>query len=235
MPAAKTNCLFIFIFFVFLQTNHLSFCQVPTYPIKEWVRKLEAKDAPVLSGISEIFPVLKDSSRAVNLFNELEKKGNSSNPYFTSRLDLAKAVYFNHNTHTPKGLIKELVNESLNAAYEADNDSLVSEICWQFASMMYFSGQTEFASLYCLNAVEIDERIGRKINARQYGLVSDVLYVTRDNEKCIYYAKKAIEEGGNKTSSAKSNVMSQFNTIGLCWKRIGNYDSAFFIWIEPCI
>jgi len=229
MPTTKTNHLLLCILFLLLQTNYFSLSQTTSYPIKEWAKKLSAKRAPSLSGVTEIISALvnKDSSSVVDLFNELGREGNSANNYFTCRLNLAQAVYFN-NTHVSKKIVKDFVNKSINAAYETDNDSLISSVCWQCGSMMYHWGQIEFASLYCLNAAEIDERIGRKISSGQYGLISDILYITRDNEKCIYYARKVIELETDTAYSRRHNVMSQFNTIGLCWKRMANYDSASF-------
>src|SRR6266478_4992588 len=98
MAATKTKRLLLFILFVFLQTNYFSLCQTTSYPIKEWVKKLSAKRAPSLSGVTEIISALvnKDSSSVVDLFNELEREGNSANNYFTCRLNLAQAVYFNN-------------------------------------------------------------------------------------------------------------------------------------------
>src|SRR6266487_3009384 len=199
MPTTETNHLLLCILFLLLQTNYFSLSQTTSYPIKEWAKKLSAKRAPSLSGVTEIISALvnKDSSSVVDLFNELGREGN-------------------------------FANKSINAAYETDNDSLISSVCWQCGSMMYHWGQIEFASLYCLNAAEIDERIGRKISSGQYGLISDILYITRDNEKCIYYARKVIELETDTAYSRRHNVMSQFNTIGLCWKRMANYDSASF-------
>jgi DNA-binding CsgD family transcriptional regulator len=80
--------------------------------------------------------------------------------------------------------------------------------------------------MYCLNAAETDEKIGRQISAPNYRLLGDVLYTTRDNERCIYYFTKATEV--DTSIMVKEHTMSNFNTIGLCWRRIGNYDSAFF-------
>src|SRR5436190_10137451 len=228
MATANRLCFFLLLF-VLMQANSFSFSQTTSYPIKEWVKKFQSKTAPSLSGVWEILPALanKDSATAANLFNDLEKHGNSTNAYFDCRLNLAKAVYF-HNIQASGKLIKGLMDKSINAAYEADNDSLISAVSWQYGSMMYFSGQLEFASLYCLSAAEIDERIGRQIRVGQYGLLVDVLYLTRDNEKCIHYAGKIVELESDTAYMKRHDVMSQFNTIGLCWKRIGNYDSAFF-------
>jgi DNA-binding CsgD family transcriptional regulator len=229
MAATKTNRLLLFILFVFLQTNYFSFSQTASYPLKEWTKKLSAKDAPVLSGVFEICIALKnkDSSEVINVFNELGKRGSSSNKYFTSRLYVTEAVcLFGNSKYRSKNSIQELMKEALNDVYETDNDSLVSAICWQFGSMTYYSHDIELASMYCLNAAETDEKIGRQISAPNYRLLGDVLYTTRDNERCIYYFTKATEV--DTSIMVKEHTMSNFNTIGLCWRRIGNYDSAFF-------
>jgi DNA-binding CsgD family transcriptional regulator len=229
MPGITTNRLLFFVLFVLSQTIQFSFAQPSSYPIKQWVKKLGAEDAPVLSGFTEIFPVVtaKDSSTAFELLNAIEKEGNASNHYFTCRLSFIKAVYANNARSSQKALMN-YVNKSVDAAYETENDSLISTVCWQYGSMMYYVGQIELASLYCVNGAEIDERIGRKISSTQYGLISDVMYRTRDNEKCIHYAKKVIELETDTAYASRDKVMSQFNTIGLCWKRTGNHDSASF-------
>src|SRR5437762_9972604 len=92
MATNKTNHLLLCILFLLLQTNYFSFSQTTSYPIKEWVKKLSAKRAPSLSGVTEIISALvnKDSSSVVDLFNELERDGNSGNNYFTCRLNLTK-------------------------------------------------------------------------------------------------------------------------------------------------
>lgn len=230
MRSARSTSIFLIILFVFLQTNYFSFSQSTSYPLKDWAKKLSEENGPVLSDVFNILSMLqdKDSSQVADVFNELEKKGNSSNRYFTSRLNLARAVWLRSRGSPPINQVKELIKQSLNDAYETDDDSLVSSMSWQFGSMMYYSSQIELASLYCLNAAEIDERIGRKISTGNYGLLADILYTTRDNEQCIYYSKRVIALLPDTGFMAKHNTMSQYNTIGLCWKRIGNYDSAFF-------
>ena len=86
----------------------------------------------------------------------------------------------------------------------------------------------ELASMYSFNGAETDEKIGRKIPAGSYGFLGEVLYATRDNEKSIYYTKKAMAAEPDTLFPAKESNMKRLNTVGLCWKRIGNYDSAFF-------
>jgi len=231
MSSAKTNHLLLLILFVTLQTNHHCFSQTSSDPVDEWTKKLGEKNAPLLSGITELLTALKDkdSSEGTSLFDQLERRGSESNKYFIARLDIAKAWWMhNHRNDTIRRSLKDLANKALIAAYESNNDSLVSFVSWQSGSLMYYSGQIELASMYCINAAEIDERIGRRTTENQYWILENVLYTSRDNEKCIYYAKKAVAQETDTAYSVRHDVMSHYNTIGLCWKRIGNYDSAFF-------
>ena len=68
------------------------------------------------------------------------------------------------------------MTKAITAAYETDNDSLISSISWQYGMMNYWGGEIQLASMYCLNAAEIDERIGRKIlagsSASMYSLLN---------------------------------------------------------------
>src|ERR1700740_91495 len=98
MPVAKIS---FFAICIFLQTNYFSFSQTPVYPIDECIKKLGAKNAPVSSGIGEALSALQghDSAQGARLFNELEKKGGSSNKYFVARFALAKSWWL----HKPGG------------------------------------------------------------------------------------------------------------------------------------
>jgi len=180
MPTTLTASYlrFFLLLFVLIQRSDASFGQGASYPIKEWVRKLSSKSAPSLSGVWEILPALanKDSATAVNLFNDLESQGNPLNAYFNSRLNLTKAAYFN-GIRASARLIENLLDKSINAAYETDDDSLISEVSWQYGSRMYYLSKLELASLHCLNAAEIDERIDRHISVGKYGTLVDILYL----------------------------------------------------------
>ena len=45
--------------------------------------------------------------------------------------------------------------------------------------------------------------------------------------KSMYYIRRAIENEKDTSHDARVNTMSRWNTIALCWQKIGNYDSAF--------
>jgi tetratricopeptide (TPR) repeat protein len=219
----------LLLLFVLMQTNYFSFAQDTSYPIKEWVRKLSDKNAPLYSGVSEIVAAManEDSMRAARTFNALADKGNTDNSYFICRLNTAMGMYFRDHRASRK-LVNDLMTKATHAAYDTDNDSLISAVSWQFGLMAYWDGDIPLASMYSLNAAEVDEKIGRKISPGNYEFLGEVLYATRDNEKSIYYTKKAIAGDPDTSFSAREANMKRLNTIALCWKRIENYDSAFF-------
>lgn len=230
MPATFINFLRTVILFVFLQTNHFSFSQNSAYPYQEWLKKLSDKKAPSLSGVFEISSALKDkeTADAIAVFDELGSKGSSGGSYFEPRFCLTKAIWFwNSNVAGKFDSAQQSFKKALNAAYEIDNDSLVSAFCWQYGSMMYWAGDIEQATMYSLYAAEQDEKSGIRTSSGDFGLLGDLLYKTRDYERAIYYTKKSTK-GLADTIQSKSRIMSNQNTIALCWQRMGKYDSAFF-------
>ena len=229
MCATRTIHLLLCLFGLAL-TNSPSYSQAKYYPYEEWTRKLRSKDGPILSGLKEVLYAVrdKDSTESIAILNELEHTGGSAGKYFDFRFNLLKAVWARNIKGGTPWSMKPWIGKALNAAYETENDSLVSGLSWWYGYMMYYAKDIELASMHCLNAAEIDERIGRKITSANYGLLGEILYATRDNEKSIYYTKKAIAAEADTSSSTKHLIRNWSNTIGLCWKRIGNYDSAFF-------
>src|SRR5215813_6308934 len=103
---------FFLFLFVLMQTNHFSFSQDTSFPVKEWVKKLSSRSGPTLSGFLDILPVLanKDSASADNLFNDLERRGNSSSAFFNCRLNLTKATYL-HGMNGSETAVKELFDK----------------------------------------------------------------------------------------------------------------------------
>ena len=71
-------------------------------------------------------------------------------------------------------------------------------------------------------------RLAKGMSADQYRLLGDVLYATHDFQRSIrvYVAggrarPRRFARGGNRN-------MSRFNTIGLCWQKLGRLDSASY-------
>ena len=96
MLAPWSSRLFFFFLFVLMQTDCSLLAQTTAFPVKDLVKKLGAKNAPLFSGVSEILSAMtnEDSVQAMQKFKELENNGNASNRYFICRLNLVMGMYF---------------------------------------------------------------------------------------------------------------------------------------------
>jgi len=218
---------------VFLQTNYSSFSQNAGYPFSQLKKKLSDKNGPSASGIEEVLASLKgkDSSEAMHIFDELQSRGNVRNNYFNARLSSAKArwlVPYSHLNHASEKEVTELMKRALNAAYETNNDSLISEVAWAYGTASYQYDRTEPAAMYLLFAAELDAKIGRIPNAGKCLWLGAILYKTRDYRKAMYYTLASIQREADTSTRGKRLVLSRYNTVGVCHQRMGNYDSAFY-------
>jgi hypothetical protein len=92
---------------------------------------------------------------------------------------------------------------------------------------MFYCNQIELSTMYCLNAVEILDKRGITAESHKYQFLGELFYLTRDLDKGIYYIRRSIQNEKDTSRDARINTMSRWNTIALCWRKIGNYDSAF--------
>jgi tetratricopeptide (TPR) repeat protein len=205
--------------------GYFSFCQNPSFDNNSLVKKLSAENTPVNSGMAEVATLLyaMDSIQGALLLDDLQKRGDPSDDYFDARFSLCKADWLYHYLPHSEA-VRQLLNQALNAAFETENDSLVSLVSWRYGILMYDAGQYGLATVYCLLALENDERTGRKASAANYGALGDLFFRTQEYASSAFYTKCAIQE----EHVADNNVMSWYNTVGLCWLGIKNYDSAIF-------
>ena len=229
MFLAKTPYL-LFILFVLFQTNLPAFSQNKSLPLDEWIKSLDADDDTLNKNFNEIRDKLKgiDTTIAFSILNELEKKGSSSGPYFQVRIQhLRAAMLWEIRKVTAKDSITQLMKSALQQAYAINDEYLIANVSWWYGETMFFCKQIELAAMYCLNAVEIFDRRGITNDAYRYQFLGELLYTTRDLDKSIYYIRQSIKNEKDTSRNARVNTMSRWNTIALCWQRIGNYDSAF--------
>src|SRR4030095_3134091 len=104
MPAIRIIWIYIFVLFVFLQTNNLCFSQNSSAPIKEWVKKLSVKNDDEYKNYNEVQNELnkKDSLNVMTVLNDLEKHIASSNHYFNARFFVLKANQVNRLNRSRK-------------------------------------------------------------------------------------------------------------------------------------
>ena len=229
MFLAKTPYL-LFILFVLFQTNLPAFAQNKSLPLDEWIKSLDADDDTLNENFNAVRDKLKSLDTAIvfRTLNELEKKGSSTGPYFQVRIKHLRAtMLWEIRKITAKDSIAQLMKSALQQAYAINDEYLIATVSWGYGETMFFCNQIELSTMYCLNAVEIFDRKGITNDAYKYQFLGELLYTTRDLDKSIYYIRRSIENEKDTSRDARINTMSRWNTIALCWRKIGNYDSAF--------
>jgi tetratricopeptide (TPR) repeat protein len=229
MPLAKTPYL-VFILFVLLQTNLPAFAQNRSLPLDEWVKSLDADDDTLNKNFNEIVNILQRTDTAIvfRTLNELEKKGGSKGPYFQVRIKHLRAtMLWKIREKGAKDSIIQLMKPALQQAYAINDDYLIATVSWWYGETMFFCNQIELSTMYCLNAVEILDKKGITVESHKYQFLGELFYLTRDLDKGIYYIRRSIKNENDTSHDASVNTMSRWNTIALCWRKIGNYDSAF--------
>ncbi len=160
---------------------------------------------------------------------ELGKRGARAGPYFEVRFAQLSATMLYRTHDVPaKDSIAHLMSAALQQAYEINDEYLIAHVSWYYGEVMYYCGVIEPAVMYCLNAVEIFDKKKMTSQGYKYQLLGEILYRTREYEKSIYYTRHTIDNETDTSVSGKAIVMSRWNTIALCWQKMGIYDSAFY-------
>ena len=220
----------LFILFFFLQKNIPAFTQNTPLPLNAWVKSLDADDDTLNKNFDEIVNILQrtDTALVLRTLNELEKKGAAKGPYFQVRIKHLRAtMLWKIREKAAKDSIIQLMKPALQQAYALNDEYLIANVSWWYGETMFFCNQIELSTMYCLNAVEILDKKGITAEPHKYQFLGELFYLTRDLDKSIYYIRRSIENEKDTSHDARVNIMSRWNTIALCWRKIGNYDSAF--------
>ena len=214
----------------FFKQNVPAFAQNRSLPLDEWVKSLDADDDTLNKNFNEIVHILQrtDTALVFRTLNELEKKGASAGPYFQVRLKHLRAtMLWKIREKAAKDSIIQLMKPALQQAYAINDEYLIATVSWWYGETMFFCNQIELSTMYCLNAVEILDKKGITVDSHKYQFLGELFYLTRDLDKGIYYIRQSIKNEKDTSRDARINTMSRWNTIALCWRRIGNLDSAF--------
>jgi tetratricopeptide (TPR) repeat protein len=230
MLLTKTPYL-LFISFFLLQSNFPAFAQNNSVPLDEWVTGLNADKDTLNQNFNKIVDILKtmDTTMVFSTLNELEKKGSSAGLYFHVRIKHLRAfMLWELRNEVAKDSIAYLMNTALQQAYAINDEYLIATVSWWYGEKMYYSKEIEPAAMYCLNAVDILEKKGVTNDVYKYQVLGDIFYTTREYKRAMYYIRRAIENEKGISQEARVNTISRWNTIALCWQKLGNYDSAFY-------
>lgn len=220
----------LFILFFFLQKNTPAFSQNTPLPLNVWVKSLDADDDTLNKNFDEIVKILQrtDTALVLRTLNELEKKGAAKGPYFQVRIKHLRAtMLWKIRDKAAKDSIIQLMRPALQQAYAINDEYLIATVSWWYGETMFYCNQIELSTMYCLNAVEILDKKGITAEPHKYQFLGELFYLTRDLDKSIYYIRRSIKYENDTSHDARVNTMSRWNTIALCWRKMGNYDSAF--------
>ena len=201
-----------------------------SFLLDKWVKELDARDDKLNKYYNEIDTFFREMDKAIvfPILDELEKKGASAGPYFRVRFNNLKSqMLWKQYQVAAKDSIIRLMKPAIQQAYEINDDYLIAIVSWWYGRIMYYSREIEQAVMYCLNAVEIFDKKGITNYVDKYQFLGEILFHTREYKKSIYYTRRAIENETD-TSRPKVSVISRWNTVALCWHRMGMYDSAFY-------
>ncbi|MES2648434.1 MAG: tetratricopeptide repeat protein [Bacteroidota bacterium] len=198
--------------------------QYPSDSLKVWVKNLSKKSS---SGNSQFDLLFKrnDTSKVAernSLLEAMKDQGDFSNPYFNARYYLyAATISYQNALPAESDTVKPLCLEALKTAYELGDEELIGFVSWYFGNLMHVHHHNELAVMYCLNAADIAEKTGIKLDFERYWVLGDVLYSVREYEKTIYYCKIAMQ-----LMRQHYWLANCVNTIALSYQKLGKYDSA---------
>src|SRR6476620_11699584 len=110
----------LFILFILLQTNLPAFTQNKSFPLDDWVKKLDADDDTLNKNFNEIVDIILKSMDTAIVFrtlDELEKKGASAGQYFQVRIKHLRAtMLWKIRDKVAKDSIAQLMKPALQQA-----------------------------------------------------------------------------------------------------------------------
>ncbi|HEX5151341.1 MAG TPA: tetratricopeptide repeat protein [Parafilimonas sp.] len=219
---------FFFYLFVLLLTPLYAAAQKNTYPVNDWIQKLNAKDPASYAYYHKVVSILKqaDSTTAFNVIRAIEKEVASTKPYLDMKIKLITAFEMFHFKKGSEDEIYKLFKQALYKAYELNDAYMQYDISCSYAEVAYNYQKIPLAVLYSLMALEIDEKYHIDNNPRYIRFVmGEILYHAREYEKSIYCSKQGIPVNTAEPEMKKGAMMA-WNTIGMAWQKLGNYDSA---------
>jgi DNA-binding CsgD family transcriptional regulator len=222
---------FLLLLLIALQINFYAFAQNTSFPYNDWVKKLNERNDTLNKNYEEIDTLFwgMDTTRVLLVLAELKKAGAKAGPYFQVRFkELTATMLYRLYSKVAKDTVSHLMWAALQQAYETNDEYLVAYVSWYYGEVMYYCGVIEPAAMYCLNAVEIFDEKKIISQSYKYQFLAEILYHTRDYEKSMYYTRRAIENETDTSAANKPVIINRWNTIALCWQKMGVYDSAFY-------
>lgn len=212
-----------------------TFAQPDTLPLDRWVKLLSLKKDPHAAGMNEVVnEILQlDSITRSQVMQYLyDRRANGSKYY------MAKSIFaINHLKpqfrffNFPLGSLTE-TKEMLDLAYEMEDQQLIlmgNRWMASFYDDKEEIGQALFHLQFAIEAEKQQDLLLYSLGELQvwYG---ELLYATREYEAAkstLLELRRMAEDSANTTESLHINQhIFLYNTLGLCYEKLGQYDSA---------
>ena len=169
-----------------------------------------------------------DSSERVRLLDLYTSLNGSSNIYTAARSMVWKAVVISRPPFNKPGEGFINMQKAVSKAVESGDEYLMAQ-CFEYYGDHCFSfGKPEAALFYFLKTAELRKKLGDKFffkkNVSHFGKVGELLYKMQEYRDAVQYINLTLSI----PVKPPANHTSSMNTMGLCYQRLGNYDSAMY-------
>jgi tetratricopeptide (TPR) repeat protein len=175
-----------------------------------------------------------DSSERVRLlriFNQLSKE---SNLYTATRSMLWKAVVLSRPPFSKPSNGFEAMQKAVSKAVESGDAYLMLQCFETYGDYCMTFSKPEAALFYFLKSAELRKEIGDDYlfikNVIHFDKIGVLLYQMEEYKEAVYYISLSLKI----PLTLPANHTSTMNTMGLCYQRMGNYDSALY-WYKRSI
>ena len=211
------------------------------FPVKDWVKILSARKDLRLDKLFTIYNQLidLDSNTLVLSVATLEKALPSDDKYAFIRFHLLKSRLIMEKVYKEKIAVPELLSalkSGLQMSYELEDPVLMAEMHQALAMQSLFINDPGMGLMHAVATKDIQEKTGheffREVSyARHY--LGILQYKAREFPDAILTLHAALrgdiipELKPGDTLNARHQVWT-WNTLGLAYKNVGMYDSAFY-------
>ena len=177
-----------------------------------------------------------DSIEICEAINNLERSGPKKNKRFQIRLSQLKGEMAFHSVSCEGWRSTgEILKEGLKLAYEIEDSLLIADLNRRLSSHYVQKLDYGSALVYGLTCNDIQEKIGKENFSKMAYFLYDLGYLhfhAREYEAAITSSKEAIQcphlpDVEIYDSLNSDYKMNAWNTIGMCYEKLGMFDSAF--------
>jgi DNA-binding CsgD family transcriptional regulator/tetratricopeptide (TPR) repeat protein len=169
-----------------------------------------------------------DAAAGASLLSSLENKVSGQNEIFSIKLDWLKARWLVSQSIDQHFIqIDSLARQGWQKAKKMEALHMLAELSELIGSVLNTRRKPEEAVSYLVEAIIIQEKLGAHsfpYPERCNGALALVLFDLGEYASCAYYYSRGLALGDSRL--ADHVKMNGSNTIGVCYRRIGMFDSA---------